>query len=1033
MKLFRCSLRGFALGAFSLATLFVGPLAAVETNAQRSARALAQGTAVAATEVPADGAARLAFLTERGVWLLRLEQWKLAEQDFFAVLQKLPKDVTARAGVAWAGLKTGRVDAARTRLEELKNEFPDVFAQASESADIRPAALARIAEHLFWRQTQGALVADCVADFPFDFGEYQLDALLEDAAIAIDNGQIEVAEERMQAALPLGAAELPATARLRTQIDAAKAARAQLEPGAPELAASRYLVETRITQVRERLAQHSAMTVRSSGFAQLRAVVEGLATTELDRPTIHARRRLFAAWLALSEAAEQSSRENLELAAKLFASTPNEGDAASAALMTENLARLRVLAPHWPLSEVKALPSAWPDGALLNIVAEITGGAPLLPGDARLKRAINLWQTQLEPFSVDNAFDTPADAIRLGDHYRIGAALALFERLTVPETDIARREECTARIEQLIRMSNVCANYPATDADENAAAAPQRPLHAHFNDWLPPHLGTPKAAEAEAIFARIESRAWTLRQLLAEEKTLPGPLPWRQIARAFETDYATYVGVIQIHDRPFLLTLAQLRRKAGDLAGALDLLPLLEQRNQLGYEIENLQLPTTTKDVFPAEVSTFVRSLRGASPAATAYADLTAWIEEENRTRKAGPLPNIAPELRAVPAVALQWTWAQVLPGELKDARDSLLPAEANANGSASFGLIAPELLLRVIAQQTTPLYDKGWKVWNAHSEDIDAASLQKLNADSSALMRRLLDLKTESRWKNLKGADLLEFRLAFAAGDFDYAAKTEAGVTSERHLLHKAQSESAASAGLEALFAGKFDEARAKLKLADALEVVPYPGDKSRDDSNEDGENVLFLRTLLGYVDMDGHFVKGSEVLGYFEKTLAAAKLPKHRETYRKFEEEIRWRAAYLDNREKGRTEIARYLHAVIFEKAARNLAFERACYLDPEAVKGVIETAWIDLHEFKDQLTWRMPEPPEKKDKRFVVTDYVENPAYFRHHGQVLAAIARKDYEEVQRLGEVPKTLAVQREVVTSEDSFWGYYRTLYRSLKW
>lgn len=232
---------------------------------------------------------------------------------------------------------------------------------------------------------------------------------------------------------------------------------------------------------------------------------------------------------------------------------------------------------------------------------------------------------------------------------------------------------------------------------------------------------------------------------------------------------------------------------------------------------------------------------------------------------------------------------------------------------------------------------------------------------------------------------------------------------------------------------AGKFDDARAKLKQADALEVVPYPGDKSRDDSIEDGEYVLFLRALIGYVEMDGVRVKGSEVLGYFEKALAAAKLPKHRENYRKFENEIRWRAAYLDDRQMGRTNIARYLRAVIFEKADRDPAFESGCYLDPVAVKGMIETAWLDLHEFKEQLTWRMPEPPEKKDKRFVVTDYVENPEYFRHQGQVLAAIARKDYEEVQRLGEVPKTLAVQREVVTSEDSFWGYYRTIYRSLKW
>ncbi|MBX3736968.1 MAG: tetratricopeptide repeat protein [Candidatus Didemnitutus sp.] len=1012
-------------------------LRARETDACRSARARID-PAIAAPAEPTDGEARLAFLCERGVWLLRLEQWKLAEQDFFAVLQKSPRDATARAGLAWAGVKTGRVDAARTRLDELRNEFPDAFAVSAETADIRPAALARIAGHVFWRQQKGALVADDLAESPYDFGPFQLDALLEDATTAFENGQIETTEELLQSAVALGAAELPAVARLRAQLEAARVACARLEPGAPELAATRFLIETQVAQARQRRNEPESMAGRSARFAQLRTSAENLATTELARPTLAARRRLFATWLALRVGAEPASelttfRAELERAAQLFASTPNEGDAASAVLAAENLARLRSVAPNWPLSTVSALPSAWPDGDLLNAVAEITGGAPLVPRDARLTRAIALWQAQLEPFSVDNALDTPADALRLGDHYRIGAALATFERLTVPETDAARREECTARIEQLIRMSNVCANYPTLEADQNAEAAPHRPLHAHFDDWLPPHLGAPKAAEAEPIFARLESRAWKLRQLLAEEKTLPGPLPWRQIARSFEADYATYVGAIQIHDRPFLLTLAQLRRKAGDLVGTLDLLPLLEQRNQLGYAIENLQLPTTNNDVFPAEVSAFVRSLRGASPAATAYADLTAWIEEVNRTRRAPPLPEIAAELRAVPAVGLQWTWAQIIPAWITDASEALRPAEANAKDSASFALVAPELRLRALAPLVEPLFDKGRNVWSFHSEDLDAAALKKLNADCTALMRRLLELKTESRWKNLKGADLLEFRLAFAAGDFDYAAKTEAGVNSERYLLRKAQSEAAASAGLEALFAGKFDVARAKLKEADALEVVRHPTDRSRDDSNEDGENVLFLRALLGYVDMDGHFVKGSEVLGFFEKALAAAKLPKHRENFRKFEEEIRWRAAYLDDRPKGRTEIARYLHAVIFEKAARNLAFERACYLDPEAVKGVIETAWIDLHEFKDQLTWRMPEPPEKKDKRFVVTDYVENPEYFGHHGKVLAAIARKDYEEVQRLGEVPKTLAVQREVVTSEDSFWGYYRTIYRSLKW
>lgn len=1016
-------------------------LSAGETDACRSARARID-RAVDAPAEPTGGEARLAFLRERGVWLLRFEQWKQAEQDFFAVLQKFPQDVTARAGVAWAGLKTGHVEAARTRLDELKKEFPDAFAQAGASDDIRPAAFARIADHVYWRQQQGAVVADDLAEEPYDFGAFQLDALMEDAATSLENGQLDVAEERLQAASALGAAELPATARLRAQLDADRAACARLEPGAPELAAQRFQIEALVAQARQRRNEPGAMAGRSARFAQLRTVVESLTKTELELPTLAARRRLFASWLALRVGAEPASdratfREELEKAAQLFASTPNEGDADSAALAVENLARLRALAPNWPLSEVKALPSAWPDGDLLNTIAEITGGAPLAPGDARLKRAIDLWQTQHEPFAVDNALDTPEDALRLGDHYRIGAALATFERLTVPEADAARQQECTARIGQLVRMSGACANYPApTDSTESGAPTEGLPpglLHAHFNDWLPPHLGTAKAQEAQPTFLRLETRAWTLRQLLAEEKSLPGPLPWRQICRAFEADYSTYVAAIQIHDRPFLLTLAQLRRKAGDLTGTLDLLPLLEQRDQLGYEIENLQLPTHTGGVYPAELSAFVSSLRGASPAATAYADLTAWIDEVNRTRSAGPLPEIAAELRAVPAVALQWTWAQIIPRRITDAREALQPAEANAKDSASFGLLAPELMLRALAPQVAPHFDEGRNVWNFHSEDLDAAALQRLNADCSLLMRRLLELKADPRWKNLKGGDLLEFRLAFAAGDFAFAAKTEAGVTSERYLLHQAQSEAAASAGLEALFAGKFDVARAKLKEADALEVVPYPGDKSRDDSIEDGEYVLFLRALLGYVEMDGVRLKGGEVLGYFEKALAAAKLPKHRENYRKFENEIRWRAAYLDNREKGRTEIARYLRAVIFEKAERDLAFERGCYLDPEAVKGVIETAWIDLHEFKEQLTYTMPPPPEKADVHRTVTEYVENPAYFRHHGEVLAAMARKDYEAVERLGEVPKIIAVQREVVDSEQPFWGYYRTIYRALKW
>lgn len=1031
--------RGFArlLLALTLVALLAtaSVLHAGETDACRSARARIDRTVDAPAE-PTGGEARLAFLRERGVWLLRFEQWKLAEQDFFAVLQKSPQDATARAGAAWAGLKSGRVDAARTRLEELQKEFPDAFAVAAEKDDVRPAALARIASHVWWRQQQGALVADDLAEAGYDFGEFQIDAVLEDAATALENGQLEVAGERLQAALALGASELPATARLRSQLEAARAECARLEPGDAELASMRFLVETRVAQVRRRLREPGAMAAKSSAFAQLRAVVEGLATTKTELPTIHARRRLFATWLALSEATEpagqESSREYLELAAKLFASTPNEGDAPSAALAAENLARLRAIVPHWPLSEIKTLPSVWPEGELLKLATEITDGVPLTPGDARLAKATELWRTILETFSVDNALDTPADALRLGDHYRIGAALASFERLTVPESDTEKRKEISAHIARLVAMSEVCARYPTAATEENAAEFPRGALHTHF-EWQPPHWIAPKAKEAQPIFAHLDALAWAVRPFLTGDEALPGPLPWRLVARAFESEYATYVAAIQVHDRPFLFTLAQLRRKAGDLAGTLDVLPLLEQRDQLGYEIENLQLPTTTNPIYPAEVSAFVRSLRGASPEATAYADLTAWIEEVNRTRRAPPLPDVAPELRAVPAVALQWTWAQIIRGTLVDAREALQPAEANAKASASYGLIAPELLLRALAPQVVPLYERSWRVWKSHEEGYDDAAYQRTVEACTTLMRRLLALKPSTGWQTLKGGDLLEYKLAFAAGDFERAAKTDAGVRGERYGLRATQAETAAFHGLQAYQAGQIPEARGRLIQTEQYEIVRYPGDSSRDDSIEDGEYALMLRALIGYQDLGTYRSKGPDVIRYFEAALKAAKQPGHLVQYRQFENEIRWRVAYFENKEWARKQIARYLRGVIFEKAERNVAFERAHFLPADAVKGMIECAWIDLHEFKDQLTWMMPPPPTSWDGHRVVTDYVKNPRYETANSDRLAAIARRDYEALQNMRSEPEYISVQRELNLSEPPFWGYYREVYRSLKW
>lgn len=114
------------------------------------------------------------------------------------MVQKEPKNVTARAGAAWAGLKRGRVEAARSRPDELKHEFPDAFAVAAEGNDIRAGALGRVADHVFRRQQNGSLVAADVAESPYNFGAFQWDALLEDAESAFDGGAIELIERRLE-------------------------------------------------------------------------------------------------------------------------------------------------------------------------------------------------------------------------------------------------------------------------------------------------------------------------------------------------------------------------------------------------------------------------------------------------------------------------------------------------------------------------------------------------------------------------------------------------------------------------------------------------------------------------------------------------------------------------------------------------------------------------------------------------------------------------------------------------------------------
>jgi hypothetical protein len=458
---------------------------------------------------------------------------------------------------------------------------------------------------------------------------------------------------------------------------------------------------------------------------------------------------------AQGESEEEARRALRTEAARLFSGALAPGESAPMAEATDNLARLRELSPTWPLAEIKFLPTDWPDGDLLNTIAEITGGAPLTPGDPRLLKAIELWHSQLEQFSVDNALDTPADCRRLADHYRIGAAVMAFEELTIPAGDPRLKERARWRA-QLLARSFACAAYPAGQLELwlEQTGTPEWALRTQLEWGNGDGPDTPERSLLHAYAGLLHG------EMQPAADSLPGAVAWREARRLLEELYTRQVGATQMHDRVPLLVIARLRALTGDTDGVLDLLPLLETRGESG--IENLRLPRRHSAAFAAEVAALLKMIRGSSPAAKAYAELEEWMQHG----KGKPLPRVAAELLTQPGLAAKWAYANILAGHPEAVPVILDAVKAE---SASLPVLRPELFARAAQGMTVPLYQRAQRALaNGHPQTFTDQELAAQKQAAKAAADVLGRVYGTAEAEQIGGLEQLAFQFYYACGDLE-------------------------------------------------------------------------------------------------------------------------------------------------------------------------------------------------------------------------------------------------------------------------